>query len=81
MKWLLCSQDPVGYTRLPLEDVQKVLPVTVTQNGVGHQCELNVTQHTVYTLVLYRENSNIMCKQVSSKEFPEFLLSKYIKII
>ncbi|XP_058247557.1 solute carrier family 15 member 2 [Hemibagrus wyckioides] len=56
-------KDPVGYTRLPLEDVQKILPVTVTQSGVGHQCELNVTQHTVYTLVLYRENSNIMCKQ------------------
>ncbi|KAK2850152.1 hypothetical protein Q7C36_008935 [Tachysurus vachellii] len=56
-------KDPVGYTRLPIGDVQKVLPVTVTQNGVGHPCELNVTQHTAYSLILYSEDSKVKCKQ------------------
>ncbi|KAB5576994.1 hypothetical protein PHYPO_G00204890 [Pangasianodon hypophthalmus] len=56
-------KDPVGYTRLPLEDVHKVLPVTVSQNGVPHQCELNITENLAYSLILYSEGTVIKCKQ------------------
>lgn len=65
MTSLLCCQDPMGYTRLPLEDVNKVFPVRVSQNGVAHQCQLNVSEHTAYSLVLYSEGTSIKCKQVS----------------
>lgn len=61
------------YTRLPLEDAHKVFPVSVTQNGVTHQCELNVNESNVYSLILYSKATAIKCKQVGLKEFPEYL--------
>lgn len=55
----------MGYTTLPLEDVNKVLPINVSQNGAIYHCELNAQEKTVYSLLLYSEGSTIMCKQVS----------------
>ncbi|KAM9486045.1 solute carrier family 15 member 2 [Clarias gariepinus] len=57
------NMDPMGYTTLPLEDVNKVLPINVSQNGAIYHCELNAQEKTVYSLLLYSEGSTIMCKQ------------------
>lgn len=67
IKPLLCCQDPIEYTRLPLGGDHKVLPVNVSQNRETYRCQLNVTEHTAYSLILYKENNIINCKQVSSK--------------
>ncbi|XP_053482545.1 solute carrier family 15 member 2 [Ictalurus furcatus] len=56
-------KDPIEYTRLPLGGDHKVLPVSVSQNGETYPCQLNVTEHTAYSLILYKENNTINCKQ------------------
>ncbi|XP_060785677.1 solute carrier family 15 member 2-like isoform X2 [Neoarius graeffei] len=71
-------KDPLEYTRFPLEDVSQVFPVTVSQNGVAHQCQLNVSEHTAYSLILYSEGTSIECKQekdniIKSKNGEAFL--------
>ncbi|KAI5620948.1 solute carrier family 15 member 2, partial [Silurus asotus] len=55
-------KDPVKYTRLPLGDAHRVLPVSVSQSGVTHQCKLNASESTAYSLILFGKDSVIKCK-------------------
>ncbi|XP_046690963.1 solute carrier family 15 member 2-like isoform X3 [Silurus meridionalis] len=55
-------KDPVEYTRLPLGDAHRVLPVSVSQSGVTHQCKLNASESTAYSLILFGKDSVIKCK-------------------
>ncbi|XP_036449452.1 solute carrier family 15 member 2 [Colossoma macropomum] len=51
--------EPSGYTSLPLDDAHQIITVDITHNGANHQCQLNFTQHNVYSLIL---DNRITCK-------------------
>ncbi|KAL6484882.1 hypothetical protein MHYP_G00069270 [Metynnis hypsauchen] len=53
--------EPSGYTNLPLDDACQILTVDITHNGASHQCQLNFTQHNVYSLIL---DNRMTCKLV-----------------
>ncbi|XP_072542225.1 solute carrier family 15 member 2 isoform X2 [Salminus brasiliensis] len=47
--------DPPEYLRLPLNDINENLTVSVTHQGHDHECRLNFSEGTVYSLILYND--------------------------
>lgn len=61
-KHSLCHQDPSGYTRLPLEEANYLTTIDVTHSGGIQKCQLNLTEHKAYSLIIY---GGITCQQAS----------------
>ncbi|XP_051998894.1 solute carrier family 15 member 2 [Xyrauchen texanus] len=57
-------EDPLEYTSLTLSGISQLHTVTVSHNGAQHQCQLNFTEQTAYSLILHNQTDGIACKLV-----------------
>ncbi|XP_026880188.2 solute carrier family 15 member 2 [Electrophorus electricus] len=60
-------EDPLGYTSLPLNDSHRLFQIAVTHHGMDYSCDLNLTEHTAYSLVIHSDSPGITCKLVEDQ--------------
>uniref|UniRef100_A0A4W4GMV8 Solute carrier family 15 member 2 n=1 Tax=Electrophorus electricus TaxID=8005 RepID=A0A4W4GMV8_ELEEL len=65
----LCLQDPLGYTSLPLNDSHRLFQIAVTHHGMDYSCDLNLTEHTAYSLVIHSDSPGITYSISDSKQY------------